>query len=1435
MIGSVHTQRWYRMALVAMVAMVAMGVLCPSRVLASSTVVLKAGRSEVPLGRTVEYLEDKKLELTFDQVRAAPHADRFRRSKDKVPNFGFTRSAYWFRFSVENPGTEHREWLLEIGYPLLDRIELFVEQPGAGFSRTLAGDHLPFAKRPLKHRHFVFPVRLAPGQRRQIYLRVRTQSSMQVPLTIWSPAGFHHADHDAQAALWLFYGIMLVMALYNLFLWISIRDRVYILYVVYISFTGLFQMALNGLAYEYLWSNWVWWANVCVPLLLGLACIFGVWFTRVFLDSYRQTPRLDKAILGAGGLGGVGIVLALVAPYHLAIRASVAAVAIAVVLIMFTAGYAVRQGYRPARYLFAAWLFFCVGTVLHSLKAFGALPANFLTNYGNNIGSALEVMLLSFALADRINALKSEKDEARASALESERRSLEIERESRETLQHEVDRQTEALRDANSQMQELDRQKTLFFQNISHELRSPLTVLLSPLEQLLAADLKGPENLAVGDKLQAMERNTHRLLRLVNQLLDFSQLESGNSTVNYERRDLGAFIMPILDGFEAFADARELRLELRAPETPTPVYFDPEKLDTALCNLLSNACKFTEPGGVVLVKITAGPDEACVEVKDNGIGIPPEQLEHIFDRFHQVEDAAPRRYQGTGIGLALAKELLEVMGGTLTVESDPGFGSTFAICLPLGADHIQDPTLIAQADAGGEADRVHPSLQAEHAVAALTAEVGGAVREVDDSTHGGPDDEPDGRPLVLVVEDSADMRQLVVDLCREEYRVVDAADGEQGLALLKDRDNEDLPALIISDIMMPGMDGHELLVQLRANPRTASIPVMLLTAKVGPERRIQSLEIGADEYLTKPFDGRELRARIRGLIRLKEQERQLRTLNRQLEELNIELGRQVAEKSADARRARELGRYLPPEVVATVLGDSGSGPPVLRHERCRLTVFRTELHGFDKIAETMEPEDLADLLNGYLSEMLQVSFEHGATVDHFVLDRVSGFFGAPHTKGERHDAHRCARMAVAMWERAITLCARWPDLTHLPVPRPTVVVHSGYATVGNFGSPDRLDYTAVGSVVQEAELLVRSVRDGVVCSGATWSKIREVTTGTEAGEVLLRRGGRPMTVFSLAGEPELAATPSSPEGLEGVGASTVRVDFRASSSLGPQSGFASVGGVMQLALGTVVADRYELLKSLGSGGAGSVYKAQDRKLELEVAIKLIRPELALSGARIGRLRSEVRLSRQVTHRNVARIYDIGEWPGGEFISMEYVGGESLRALLDREGTLEVAQAVEILLQVCAGLGAAHEVDVIHRDLKPANVICEPTGRVVILDFGIARAMASADASRADTRELVGTPHYMAPEQVTGVEVDRRADLYALGAVAFEMVTGQTVFQADSVLALAFKQISEPPPSPRSIRADLPAPLSDLITRCLHKELDQRPDSVAEITEILKSL
>jgi signal transduction histidine kinase/DNA-binding response OmpR family regulator/predicted Ser/Thr protein kinase len=1387
---------------------------------AAKTVVLKPDTDRVGLGRTLEILEDKQGGWTIAQVASPAFDGRFAPTDTEEPAYGFTKSVYWARFELQSTLDHTETWLLELNYPLLDWLDLYVQRPDGSFEHRTGGDQYPFHHREVMHRNVVFPIKLQPGHKTQVYLRVGSSSSMQLPLVLWSRIGFQHKDHSEQVLLGIYYGIILVMVLFNLFVYFSIREHNYLVFVIYLSSYGVTQMALNGLAFEFLWPNAIWWANHCVPFMISFSIVTTIVFARSFLQTRYNVPRLDRVLKVLLWVYALYTPVSLFVTYGAAIRVSVAGCVVVPLMIVGTATYALYKGYRAARFFVLAWLAFFAGIVLHALLAYGVVPRTFLTENFHQIGSALLTVLLSFALGDRINIIKQEKEQAQARTLEIKRRSLEIERESKENLQREVDRQTEALRAANTQLQELDRQKTIFFQNISHELRSPLTVLLNPLERLLAADITGPPDLDVKQRLQAMERNTHRLLRLVNQLLDFSRLESGRSTLSFERWDIGAFIQPIVEGFQSFALAKNLRLELRLPEGLPDLYFDPEKLDTALCNLLSNACKFTDPGGVVLVKAEADEDQVRIVVKDNGIGIPADQLSKVFDRFHQVDSTSRRRYQGSGIGLALTKELVEAMGGRIHVESEEGFGSTFTVELPQGTDHIKDHSLIH----APQDDERHQADRARQAATALAAEVGlGGAELVGKAAALKPSTSDEDKPLVLVVEDSPDMRELVVEICRTSFRVIEAENGEEALGVLRDLSAERLPALVISDVMMPGMDGHELLVQLRADPRTAGIPVMLLTAKAGPERRIESLEIGADEYLTKPFDSRELVARARSLVRLKEQERQLRRLNQELEQLNAQLEGEVKRKTSEAQRARELGRYLPPPVVKAVLSQADGESVDLRYERRRLTLFLVELRGFEEVSESFEPEELAEELNGYLSEMLDLSFRHGATVDHFVLDRVSGFFGAPNSAGVSEDALRCAKMATEMWQRASAICSEWQLMKSRRPPVPVVVVHSGYAAVGNFGSKDHLDYTAVGQLVHEANVLLRAVGGGAACSPATFALIREAMQAEACGTVALRPRAQPVPVYRLAGEARVTRT-STERSLR-----AISVEPGADAVV-----FRSSLDIAKLDPGETVEGRYRIEKPLGIGGMGSVYRARDTKLDLDVALKLIHPELA-DARRINRLRSEVRLSRRVTHRNVARIYDIGDWAGGEFISMEYVEGETLDDRLGQAGPLAVGAAVEILRQLCAGLAAAHAAEVIHRDLKPSNVMLAPDGRVVILDFGLARAIAGSEMSRTRTGEFVGSPQWMAPEQVTGGEVDRRADIYSLGAVAFEMLTGRTLFEGETVLAVAFKQVSAPAPDPREVRPGLPEPLVELILRCLRKEPADRFGSIEEIAELLEQV
>lgn len=369
------------------------------------------------LGRELHILEDATGELT---IAGAVHAFRsgfFKASTADVPNFGFTTAVHWVHFRLSNPGTE-TDWLVQVDYPPLDLLELHL--PDGDVQR--AGDGLPFGVRPVPHRTHVFRVQVPARQSADFYLRVQSDGHIQFPIYAMSPVSFQRRDHTEQYAFGLYYGIILVLSVYNLILFFIVRDTAYLFYLLYISGYGLVQMTLNGLAVEYLWQNSPWWANHSLPFVIGWTFFWGLQFTRTLIDTPVHAPILDKAVRAAMALLLGLMVLALASSYFAAITASAVLVIAFAVLVLLAGLAAARRGYRPARYFLIAWIMLLVGLALYSLKAFGVLPANFLTEYGLQIGSALEMSLLSLGLADRIHVLDLERAKA-------ERRTFELDRE----------------------------------------------------------------------------------------------------------------------------------------------------------------------------------------------------------------------------------------------------------------------------------------------------------------------------------------------------------------------------------------------------------------------------------------------------------------------------------------------------------------------------------------------------------------------------------------------------------------------------------------------------------------------------------------------------------------------------------------------------------------------------------------------------------------------------------------------------------------------------------------------------------------------------------------------------------------------------------------------------------------------------------------------
>ncbi|WP_250027224.1 SpoIIE family protein phosphatase [Paractinoplanes maris] len=403
----------------------------------------------------------------------------------------------------------------------------------------------------------------------------------------------------------------------------------------------------------------------------------------------------------------------------------------------------------------------------------------------------------------------------------------------------------------------LDRAKTNFFSNVSHEFRTPLTLILGPLEDLL----DDPE-LPAGqrERLMTMQRNGLRLLKLVNTVLDFSRLESGRLRAAYRPTDLADYTARLASTFRSAAERAGLELTVDAPPLPAPVHVDREMWEKIVLNLLSNAVKFT-PHGRVTVRVRAADRGAELSVHDTGVGIPADQLPLLFDRFHRVTGAWSRSHEGTGIGLALVRELAELHGGSAGAESEPGQGSVFTVTVPFGTAHLPADR-IAQ---GGE--RPAPAIDARP--------------YVEEAEHWWTGDEPPlpfaadttGRPRgrILLVDDNADLRDHLARLLRPIWDVTTAVDGRAALDLAGQHDFD----LVLTDVMMPRLDGFGLIAALRADERTREVPIVVLSARAGEEASSEGLAAGADDYLVKPFSARDLTARVRANLDLGQARREI--------------------------------------------------------------------------------------------------------------------------------------------------------------------------------------------------------------------------------------------------------------------------------------------------------------------------------------------------------------------------------------------------------------------------------------------------------------------------------------------------------------------------------------------------------------------------------
>jgi signal transduction histidine kinase len=604
-------------------------------------------------------------------------------------------------------------------------------------------------------------------------------------------------------------------------------------------------------------------------------------------------------------------------------------------------------------------------------------------------------------------------------------------------------------------LREYDQLKTDFFSNISHELRTPLTMILSPVDRILERQEELPER--VSSLMNVVRVNGNRLLELINQLLDFSKLEAGRTRLVPTSVNLNALARDLAVAAEPLAEQRGIRLSLRLDQQLPVIAADVEKIETVLRNLVSNALKFTPAGGSVEIETKLGDGCVTTSVTDTGIGIAHADYGRVFERFVQIDSSSSRQYSGTGLGLALVKEFVELHGGEVHVASEVGLGSRFWFTLPLSC-----PTF-----SGAEAP-VHPAAPAARAnrfAELATVKVHGAATAAKTAL-------PADAPCVLVADDTPEMRGLIAEILADHYRLVTVSDGAEAWEAAR----REPPDLIISDVMMPHVDGYELCRRIKGDPATAVIPFVMLTAKADLTMKIEGLNRGADDYLVKPFSPEELRARVASLLRLRRLHSELGKRNDELRTTLTDL-RNAQAQLVQSEKMSSLGQLvagLAHEINNSINAVYNGIQPL--HAKARKLADSVDA-ALKASAGAISASDRDEILAGFRKiSMLADVIENGATRTARIVGDLKTFSHPGSERFEPFDLNQSLDMCLNLLSNHI---------------RHRIVVHTDFAELGMVYGPG-------GQLNQVFMNILSNAQQAIEGQGEIWIRTRR-----DAGQIFV--------------------------------------------------------------------------------------------------------------------------------------------------------------------------------------------------------------------------------------------------------------------------------------------------------------------------------------------
>lgn len=844
-------------------------------------------------------LDDPAAELSFAEARSRLQTYGQSWVAPGQPNMGYRQGAIWVRVDLSNQFTAQQQWVAYSRFTQLSQVDFYFRAADGSWQQKTAGSALPFRARDLTHRSINFTFQVHPGEPQQLYFRIISDGSLQFPLELGTRDYFSGTAQQSLFTSGLYFGFLAMISIYCLIVWYGSREPSYLSFALLMLSGVMYTMASKGIAFQYLWPENPGWGNKAASFFALLSACAVIDFLRKFLNLKQLDPKLDPVSRYYCWATAGAAATCLFMPAFFVNRVSLALTFIGIGLAALSGLQARRQKTKPANYFMYALVVLLLGVLIEIAHRSGVILPPLLANNGLQLSSLIAIGVLALGLSDRLKSMMESYQVAQEAVLVANQTKIDA-------------------------LQQADNVKEEFIANVSHELRTPLTGIIGLAEIMLAEKDSGLDN-TQRETLTLMKVSAQRLSSLVNDVIDFSAMKNGQLELKQQDVALQDICSVVARMTRPLIGEKNIKLIERYPTERLLVSGDEDRLQQVLFNLVANAVKFT-PHGSVTIAVERLDVDVRVSVRDTGIGISEEEQKNIFKRFYQVDSDGAREAGGTGLGLSISQRLLELHDSEIVLRSKPGEGALFYFDLPLKRSDAQserhpDASRETAYEVASEAAQAPQTRLAEALQASELHKVDRrkAPREVVESEPETAESDA-SKGTVLVVDDEYLNLRIVEAHLSPNYEVLTALSGADALEILSSRK----PDIILLDLMMPVMTGYQVCQVVRKRYDAEELPIVMLTAKNRVEDMVKGFNMGANDYLTKPFSKEELKVRIRKQFELI----QLRQMKRDYQRLSWQLKRYQENEHQLREREQRLAALL------DVTGD-----PILAIDEAGLLIF----------------------------------------------------------------------------------------------------------------------------------------------------------------------------------------------------------------------------------------------------------------------------------------------------------------------------------------------------------------------------------------------------------------------------------------------------------------------------------------------------------------